>query len=98
MTAAPHRRDQTAHDLAGYIFRDIFGPALGRVEGYDANRIIILAGHQIGNYAFQIGPPVDGLTIGPAQTAEVIEQEIDGLIGTVRHNRGGPAPTHSPYS
>src|SRR5437764_8774018 len=88
-------KTKTAHDLAGDIFRDIFGPTLGSVEGHYANRIVILAGHQIGNYAFQIGPPLDGLTIGAPQTAEVIEHEIDGLIATVRHNRGGPASTHT---
>jgi hypothetical protein len=30
-----------------------------------------------------------------SRAEEIIEHEINGLIGAVRHNRGGPAPTHT---
>jgi hypothetical protein len=43
-----------------------------------------------------IGPLDIGLTIGPAQAAKIIDDEIDVLIVAVRHNRRGPVPTHTP--
>jgi len=33
----------SATTLCGYIGRDIFRPALGRIESHDAERIIVLA-------------------------------------------------------
>ena len=59
--------------IARVIHRDIFGPTLVSVEGYDANRVIVLAGDQIGDRVFQIGPIFAGLAIGPAQLTEIVE-------------------------
>jgi hypothetical protein len=53
------------------------------------------AGYQIGNDGFQIGPFGICLAIGPAQPTEVFKDDVDGLIGAVRHNRRGPASTHT---
>ena len=36
--------------FAGYIFRNVFRPALGGIEGDDADRVAILAGQQVLNY------------------------------------------------
>jgi hypothetical protein len=51
--------------LAGDILRNIFGPALGRIEGDDADRATVLAGEEILNNCFE----VSGLVVGFAPRA-----------------------------
>ena len=69
------------------VRRHVFGPSVGDVEGDDADRVVILAGNQIGDRGFHIGPIFAGLAIGPAQLTEIIEHEIDGLIAAVWRNQ-----------
>jgi len=71
---------QKAHDLGRKIFRDIFGPMLGGVEGDDLDRVVVLAGEKIGDRRFQIGSLNIGLAIGSPQRAETFKHEVDGLI------------------
>ena len=52
--------------LAGYILRNIFGPALGGIEGDDADRVALLAGQQVLNYRFEVGGFVIGFAPGAA--------------------------------
>jgi hypothetical protein len=51
-------------NFARDIFRDIFGPMLQRVECDDADRVAVLAGHQIANRRFEVGLVDVGLAIG----------------------------------
>ena len=51
--------------LAGDILRNIFGPALGRIEGDDADRATVLAGEEILNNGFE----VSGFVVGFAPRA-----------------------------
>jgi len=59
---------KAAHDFAGDVSRCILDPTLRDIEGDDANRVVILAGHQVGNDRFEIGPLCVGLAIDPAVT------------------------------
>ena len=63
------------------------------LKGDDADWVVILAGHQLGNDGFQISPIFADLAICPAEPTGVVQHEIDGLIDTVRHDRWGPSPT-----
>jgi len=68
------------------------------VECNHANRVAILARHQIGDDGFKIGVLDIGLGKRGAEVSEIIHDKINGLIVTGRHNRRGPAPTHRQYS
>jgi hypothetical protein len=63
------------------IFRNTLGPSLRRVEGGDADRVIELAGHHIGDDGLEVGPLDIGPTEGSAQAPKVIDDEVEGLIG-----------------
>src|SRR5258708_11196610 len=88
-------KTNTSHDLARDIFRNIVGPPFSRVEGDDPNRIVELAGHQIGDDCFQVGPLDIGLAKREAQPSKIIKDDIEGLTGAVRHYRRGQTPTHT---
>ena len=47
--------------FAGDVLGNIFRPALGGIEGDDADRVTILAGQQVLNYRFEVGGFVIGL-------------------------------------
>jgi hypothetical protein len=46
---------KAAHDLPRDILRCILGPMFGGVERHDANRVAVLAGHQVGDGGFEVG-------------------------------------------
>jgi len=46
---------ETAHNFPRNILRGILSPMFGGVERDDANRVAVLAGHQIADDAFEIG-------------------------------------------
>jgi hypothetical protein len=50
--------------LAGDSLRNIFGPALGRIEGDDADRATVLAGEEILNNCFEVSGLVVGFPCG----------------------------------
>ena len=84
--------------LACDILRDIFRPVLSRVECDHADRVAVLARHQIGDDGFEIGLLDIGLGKRGAEVSEIIDDKINGLIVIGWHNRRGPAPTHGQYS
>ena len=64
--------DGNAFDVAaglnfeGDIFRDVLRPMLKRIEGDNADRIVELAGHQVGDNGFEVGPLDLGLAVNGA--------------------------------
>jgi hypothetical protein len=46
---------ETAQNFPRDILRGILGPMFGGVERDHADRVVILAGHQVGNGGFEIG-------------------------------------------
>src|SRR3954470_1251176 len=60
------------------------------VERDHAKGIVILAGDEIGDDGFEIGSPDLGFTKHAAMTAEIVDHEIDGLVGPVRNHRRHP--------
>ena len=70
--------------LAGHILRNVLGPALGRIEGDDADRIAVLARKEILNNGFQVRGFVVGFPPGAADLPEIIRNEIDRLIAVSR--------------
>jgi hypothetical protein len=67
---------------------DVLRPMLKRIEGDNAGRIVELAGHQVGDNGFEVGPLDLGLAVNGAQAAKAVDDEIDGLI-----RAEGPAAT-----
>ena len=50
-------------NFGGDLFRDIIRPMLKRVEGDNADRVVELARHEIGDYGFEISPLGCGFTL-----------------------------------
>ena len=72
--------------LVGHVLRDIPPPALGGIEGDDANRIAILPIEQVRDEGFKIGVLDVGLAPCSPALAEVVEHKINLLIITKRHD------------
>ena len=70
----------------------------GGVERHDANRVVVLAGHQVADGGFEIGFAEIGFGKRSSKVPEFIDHKINSLIVIGRHNRRGPAPTHRQYS
>jgi hypothetical protein len=52
--------------FAGHILGNVLGPALGRIEGDDADRIIVLARKEILYNGFQVCRFIVGFALGAA--------------------------------
>ena len=79
---------QIFSDLGG----DIAGPALGGIEGDDANRITVLAGQQVPDDRFVIRCFRLDLAPNPAEsTTEIVHHQIDARL-TARNDRWGSTP------
>jgi hypothetical protein len=90
-----HLKIAASAQFAGDIFGDIFRPALGSIEGDDADRIAILPGQQTLNYRFEVGGFVIGFAPGAAQSTEIIRHQVNRFIVVVRNYRRRPTrPTH----
>ena len=76
--------------LAGDILRNILGPALGRIEGDDADRAAVLAGEEILNNCFEVSGLVVGFAPRAADLPKIIGNEIHRLIAVSRYDRGRP--------
>jgi hypothetical protein len=73
----------------------VFQPALGGFERDDTDRVGVLAGEQVLDHGLQVGGFLVGLGPGAAEFAEVTGDQIERLIGLVRHDRRRPVgPTH----
>ena len=69
------------YDLIGDVHGHIAAPSLNAVEDDDANRIAVLAIHQIADQRFAVGAVRVGFSPSPAEPAtEVIENEVSVLI------------------
>jgi hypothetical protein len=71
---------------------------LSGVECDHADRVAVLARHQIGDDGFKIGLLDIGLGKRGAEVSEIIDDKINGLIVIGRYDRRGPVPTHRQYS
>jgi hypothetical protein len=66
----------------------------GGVERDDANRVAVLAGHQIADDGFEVGLIDIGFRKCGAQVPIIVDDEISGLIVAARHNRRNKVPAH----
>src|SRR6267154_5996242 len=70
---------------------------LKRVEGDDADRVIELPGHEIGDDSFEVASLGFGFAASAPQFIKTIDDEIDGLIRPIRHLRRRPVRSiHNP--
>ena len=76
--------------LAGDILRNVFRPALGRIEGDDADRIAILARKQVLDDGLKISGLIVGLPPSAADLPKIIGNEIDRLVAVSGYDRGRP--------
>jgi hypothetical protein len=61
-----HLQIAATAQFAGDIFGNVFRPALGGIEGDDADRVAVLAGQQVSNDGFEVGGFVIGFAPGAA--------------------------------
>src|SRR5450631_567594 len=85
---------ETAHNFQRDIFRDVSRPLLGGVECDDANRVVVLAGHQVANDSFEIGFADIDLGKCGARFPVIVDDKIKCLIVAARHNRRDKAPAY----
>jgi len=64
---------------------------LGSVERDDADRILVLAGHQVVDGAFEIGLSDIGFGKGDAKLSVIVDDKVIILIVAARHDGWGPA-------
>jgi hypothetical protein len=97
--------DSNAFDIAaglnfeGDIFCDILRPMLKRIEGDNAERVVELSRHQIGDDGFEVGLLDFGLAVDGAKSGKAVDHEVDRLIRTVGYDPRRPADarhTHLP--
>ena len=69
----------------------------GGVERDDANRVAVLAGHQVGDGGFEVGFADVGFRECRAKRPVIVDDEVKSLVVAVRHNRRRPIPTHRQY-
>src|SRR5216684_6281474 len=85
---------ETPHNFPRDILRGILSPMFGGVERDDANRVAVLAGHQIADEGFEVRLIDIGFRKCGAQVSKIVDDEINGLIVAARHNRRNEAPAH----
>src|SRR5450631_2993088 len=85
---------ETAHNFPRNILRGILSPMFGGVERNDANRLAVLAGHQVADGGFEVGFADIGFRKCGAQVSKVVDDEIKIPIVAVRHNRRKTARAH----
>src|SRR5450432_1166250 len=85
---------ETAQNLPRDVLRGILGPMFGGVECDHADRVAVLAGHQIADDGFEIGFADIGFRECRAEVSVIVDDEINGLIIAARHNRRNKAPAH----
>jgi hypothetical protein len=82
---------ETAQNLPRDVLRGILGPMFGGVECDHADRVAVLAGHQIADDGFEIGFADIGFRECRAEVSVIVDDEIKILIAAVRHNRRNKA-------
>src|ERR1700693_5524427 len=84
--------DGNALDIAaglnfeGDIFCDVLRPMLTRIEGDNAERVVELSRHQIGNDSFEVCPLDFGLAVDGTQSTEAVDHEVNGLVRAVGYD------------
>src|ERR1700730_16952347 len=73
------------------IFRYVVRPMLKRVEGNNADRVVELPRHEIGDDGFEVRPLDLGFAVNGAESAEAVDYEVDGLIRAIGHDPWRPA-------
>jgi hypothetical protein len=76
-------------DFEGDIFRDVLGPMRKRVQSDDADRVVELPRHQVGDDSFEICPLDFGFAVDAAEPAKTVHDKVDGLIRAIGHDRRG---------
>ena len=77
----------TSPQLIGNINGHIARPAFSRIEGDDADRILVLPFDQIPDQRRAVGSGFVSLTPGSTETAEVIEDQVDITTCMIRYKR-----------
>jgi hypothetical protein len=77
---------KTAHNFPRDLLRGILSSMFGGVERDDADRVAVLAGHQIADDGFEIGLIDIGFRKCGAQVSKIVDDEINGLIVAARHD------------
>jgi hypothetical protein len=72
------RKIKAAHNLPRDVLRGIFGPAFRSVKRHDANRVAVLAGHQVGDGGFEVGFAEIGFRECRAKRPVIVDDEIKG--------------------
>src|ERR1700726_2055134 len=85
---------ETAYNFPRDILRGILSPMFGGVECDHANRVAVLAGHQIADDGFEVGLIDIGLWKCDAQVSVIVDDEIKIPIVAAWHNRRDKAPVH----
>ena len=57
----------------GDIFCDVLRPMLKRIEGDDADRVVELARHKVGDDGFEVGPLDLSLAVNGAKAAKAVD-------------------------
>jgi hypothetical protein len=78
-------------DFRGNIFGHVLCPVFEGIEGDDAKRIVELTGDQIADDCFRIGSLDLGFAADASFRADAIHHDINGLIGSIRHEPRHPA-------
>ena len=73
-----------AQNLPRNVFGCVSRPTLRNIEGDDANRVAVLAGHQIADDGFEVGLIDIGFRKCGPQVSKIVDDEIKGLIVTAR--------------
>ena len=85
---------ETAQDFPPDVLRGILGRMFGGVERDDADRVAVLAGHQIADDGFEIRFANIGFRKCGAQVSKNVDDEINGLIAAARHDGRNKASAH----
>src|ERR1019366_8446884 len=88
-------------DFDGDIFRDVLRPMLKCIEGDNADRVVKLPRHEIGDDSFEVGAFDFGFAVNAAQLTEAVDYEVNGLIRAVGHDcrrPTRPTPNRTPHA
>lgn len=70
---------------------------LQRVERDNANRIVKLARHHIGDYGFEVRTLDLSFAVNCPKTDKTVDHKVDGLIRAVGYDPRGPASARHTY-
>jgi hypothetical protein len=83
---------KAAQNFPRDILRGILSPMFGGVKRNDANRVAVLARHQVVDGGFEIGFADIGLRECGDLLPEIVDDKINRPGVAIRHNRQNKAP------